>query len=674
MDEYIIHDGQYSYSSVSQYWKCPKAYDYRYQQKLKRIHAYEARDPLLLGSTVHLGMQFDLKTASKFYHDHFCILDDYQVNEMIKVEHWITKGHELLLEFDILHKEYEISTPEYRGTVDLIVDNNDGTVDIIDFKYCAESSVEHYIHSEQLHLYKYFLELTTEYKVRDLKFVIFPKLFTRQKDGEDLYSFRKRMMIDLEKMTYKIIRIEYLEDMMGLFAKKIRTLQSDNKFEPNRGENCKYCVYRRVCNGKDDYNMLIPKNEPVEIGIDGVNVLWIYGPSFVGKTTGIDGYGNNPGFPNPLNMNTDGNTKMVKMPRLKIENKVDVTGRKKTTTLAWDIFKAAADELKTTDEGYETLVLDLTEDLFEFCRLFIYDRDQIEHEADNSMKYYDIVRTEFLSTIRDLKSIKGLKWIILISHEDHSKDIMKRSGGSITAIKPNINDKVARKLAGMSSAVARVMVNDDNSRVLNFKTDNVIFGGGRLDIKDAEIPWTYEAVQELFDSATHRKQQQVEGKVVEEPKPEPKNGRASRATKPVEEPKVEEVKVEEPKVETPVEEPKPRTRKSRGQKATDEHDEAHPMPTEDGIPIDVNLSVNEPDDKIRYAYHPESGAYFTIEPGDTLGDGADASMCEIISKERYDEAMAEQAKRDEEMAQANEEPTVEEPKPEEAPRRRRRRS
>ena len=44
--------------------------------------------------------------------------------------------------------------------------------------------------------------------------------------------------------------------------------------------------------------------------------------------------------------------------------------------------------------------------------------------------------------------------IVLISHEDTSKDITKKSGDKITAIKPNIADKVANKIAGMVDIVA----------------------------------------------------------------------------------------------------------------------------------------------------------------------------------------------------------------------------
>ena len=91
--------------------------------------------------------------------------------------------------------------------------------------------------------------------------------------------------------------------------------------------------------------------------------------------------------------------------------------------------------------------------------------------------------------------------IILISHEDSTKDITKKSGDKITSIKPNINDKTANKVAGMVDIVARAIVEDDGNRYLSFKSNEVIFGGGRLQgIKATEIPLSWEELMKVYDS------------------------------------------------------------------------------------------------------------------------------------------------------------------------------
>ena len=90
--------------------------------------------------------------------------------------------------------------------------------------------------------------------------------------------------------------------------------------------------------------------------------------------------------------------------------------------------------------------------------------------------------------------------IILISHEDTSKDITKRGGDKITAIKPNLQEKAANKVAGMVDMVARIIA-DDNKRILSFKSDEVVFGGGRLSTPVNEIDLDYDTFLEVYEEA-----------------------------------------------------------------------------------------------------------------------------------------------------------------------------
>ena len=65
------------------------------------------------------------------------------------------------------------------------------------------------------------------------------------------------------------------------------------------------------------------------------------------------------------------------------------------------------------------------------------------------------------------------------------------------AIKPNINDKVALKIAGMVDIVGRVL-NEDGNRTISFKTNEVIFGGGRLALKALDIPCEYKNLVDVY--------------------------------------------------------------------------------------------------------------------------------------------------------------------------------
>ena len=151
----------------------------------------------------------------------------------------------------------------------------------------------------------------------------------------------------------------------------------------------------------------------------------------------------------------------------------------------------------------------------------MYNEKDIEHESDD-LKVWDMLRTKYLSTIKRLMDLPYN--IIVISHEDTTKDIFKKSGDKVTAIKPNIQDKVATKIAGMVDIVFRVVIEDNDTRWLSSKYDTVIFGGGRLKTKFGEklpnkIPLSWDAIEELYDLVDGKKRTETAETpvVVEEP-------------------------------------------------------------------------------------------------------------------------------------------------------------
>lgn len=223
-----------------------------------------------------------------------------------------------------------------------------------------------------------------------------------------------------------------------------------------------------------------------------VKKLWIYGAPFSGKTTFACG------SPNHYVLSTDGNAQYTTDSYKIITDEVKVEGRLTKRKLAWDVLKDEISRLEA-ERKYETIILDLVEDTYEMCRLYMYQKLGITHESDDTFRAWDKVRTEYLSTMRRFINLPYN--IILISHEDTTKDITKRSGENITAIKPNITDKVANKLAGLVALVGRTIV-DGSKYTLSIKTDEVTFGGGRLGVSNCTLPLDYEAVAELFENKT----------------------------------------------------------------------------------------------------------------------------------------------------------------------------
>ena len=240
--------------------------------------------------------------------------------------------------------------------------------------------------------------------------------------------------------------------------------------------------------------MNLPKNERMPSDTIIKRKMWFYGAPFSGKT-----YLANM-FPDMLLLSSDGNYTQLPdgiPPHIDIKNEVSVEGRITKTKLAWETFKEVISELEKGGNDFRTIVVDLMEDTYESCRLYMYDKLNITHESDDSYRAWDKVRLEFLSTIKRFFNL-NYENLIVISHEDTTNDLTKRSGDKITSIRPNIQPKAALKLAGMVDFVARV-VNDNGVRTLSFKADEVTFGGGRLNISNVDIPCTLEAILGLYD-------------------------------------------------------------------------------------------------------------------------------------------------------------------------------
>jgi len=201
-------------------------------------------------------------------------------------------------------------------------------------------------------------------------------------------------------------------------------------------------------------------------------------------------------------LNTDGNIKFVDAPYLSIKDTVTVEGRITKRKLAYEVFTEAVDELEKKQNTFKTIVVDLLEDVYEACRVFICERQGWKHESDDSFRAWDMVRSEFLNTLKRLLNL-DYENIVLISHEDRTRDLTRKGGDKISSIKPNLQDKVANKVAGMVDLVARIVA-DDNERVLSFKASEVIFGGGRLTVRNKEIPLDYAAFCEVYEEANQK--------------------------------------------------------------------------------------------------------------------------------------------------------------------------
>ena len=506
------------YSAVSTFENCPYQYRLRYIDKVEMLDEYEPTDALKIGTALHRGIEVDTSTAIREYYNSYPVISDQHINEAIKLETMIPKVKEVIPEG---RHEVFFEYGEFKGTIDLLVPSEltleekddicfdcgkecdyensgqcpygkyHGYFDIYDFKY--SNNIDRYMDSPQLHIYKYFAEKALGIKIRKLYFVFVQKVQIRQKKTEDLNQFRLRLKNTLQDASVQVKEVSYdTNKVIDFMQNQVNILTcTDYKKQPSR--LCDFCEYQEYCEKMAVLNMALPSTNRVEVEKTSKKKIWIYGQPYSGKTTFADQ------APTPLNLNTDGNVKYVTMPRLAIKDEVTTEGRITKRKFAWEIFKEAISDLEKGSD-FETIVVDLLEDTYESCRLYVFNKNNIEHESDSGYgKGWDLVRTEYLSTIKCLLNLDYN--IILISHEDTSKDLTKKSGDKITSIKPNLNEKVSNKIAGMVDLVARLVV-DGDKRTLNFKSDEVVFGGGRLQgVKTTEIPLSWDALCAVYDES-----------------------------------------------------------------------------------------------------------------------------------------------------------------------------
>lgn len=235
----------------------------------------------------------------------------------------------------------------------------------------------------------------------------------------------------------------------------------------------------------------LPKNERRKQEPPKRRVMWIYGAPFSGKTTFADS------APDPLMLNTDGNAEYATAPYISIEDEIKVTGRMTQRKMAWLVLKEWIEELEKGQNTYKTIVIDLVNDLYEMCRLYMFDKLGITHESDDTYRAWDKVRTEFLSTMRRITHLP-YENIILISHEDGTRDLTKKSGEKFSSVKPKMAEKVADSVAGMVAFVGRVYV-EDGKHYLAIKSEETTFGGGRLGVNNVTIPLDWDKVCKLFE-------------------------------------------------------------------------------------------------------------------------------------------------------------------------------
>lgn len=259
----------------------------RYVEGLNTIPDTEPDNALILGTALHTGIEEGVEKALDFYQSSFPILTDDHVNEMMKLEAMIPKAKALLPPGGAF--ELPIGNADFIGFMDYLwpagwmntrhPSNYWGedvqVFDLYDFKY--SNNAKSYAVSGQLHEYKYWYELTHPgHRIRNMYFLIVPKVKIRQKKTETIQQFRDRLQDALKDAEPSLLPVQYDPMKIVDFLTGTKHMVEATDFPKNPNHFCGWCEYQEYCEKGWDY-MLLPKNERRNLNATKKKVVWLYG-------------------------------------------------------------------------------------------------------------------------------------------------------------------------------------------------------------------------------------------------------------------------------------------------------------------------------------------------------------------------------------------------------------
>lgn len=250
-----LEEKSFSPSSINTYLKCPRQYFYHYILDLKSKDG--TPDTVSYGKAVHSACEFavnyaiernEYPTKEEFINSFKKGLDEQPMSSYKQREIYLERGEKALEEYYVqlcntpvknlyaTEKKVllDIDGIKFKGIIDRIDKNDDGTFTIYDYKtgtaknekiICPEGEHEDYYN--QIGLYKYYFEKESGSKVKETVF-IFPEEFTNN------------FLLNLTE--------EDCDGIVSKFKNAISDIKS-YKFAPSKDENvCKWCQFKDFCN------------------------------------------------------------------------------------------------------------------------------------------------------------------------------------------------------------------------------------------------------------------------------------------------------------------------------------------------------------------------------------------------------------------------------------------
>lgn len=142
---------------------------------------------------------------------------------------------------------------------------------------------------------------------------------------------------------------------------------------------------------------ILPPNKPTKT-VDTPKNFFIYGATMNGKSYLASE------FPNPLFLDTDGNASANPYPSIQLRN--ERGKNRKISESVVDQFDQIITELQTTEHGFETVVLDVIDDIVVMIEQYICDREGVETIGDIGYgKGYAAFSNIFNALVIELKAL-----------------------------------------------------------------------------------------------------------------------------------------------------------------------------------------------------------------------------------------------------------------------------
>lgn len=240
----------------------------------------------------------------------------------------------------------------------------------------------------------------------------------------------------------------------------------------------------------------LPKNE-MKIPKDTPRNFFIWGPTMAGKSY-LAGE-----FPNPLFLNTDGNAEANPYPSIQLRNIRGKDGKIEEGKSIIDQLDGVVTELQTKNHGFETIVLDVIDDVVIMIEQYICDKFDVETVGDVPYgKGYGAFTNIFQQLVIELKALPFN--IIYVSRN------LTKSENNVEIDMPSLKEKHQNVVNGNCDLnIQCKKVGKNYIRSVKAKRKNYL----REEIDNKEILTILDSITGVFDRS-QRVNRQIQDEIV----------------------------------------------------------------------------------------------------------------------------------------------------------------